>query len=198
MDEEFISAALFLLKGFVIELIQFLSDRLIQFGQRKELFITKRGNDPGGYMSNGAFGIWFILGCSNSGRNDGCAIMLRQRAINLIDSRIVIAVALAYDRCFAVIRNKEPGDCTKVFIHMDVGCDPRGLFLIDAGFCIYILAVTHYANEYGNLRGFSGVGIDQIGGITCPVHLDLFSGFAIDVHRCTAFLFILWDVVTET
>ena len=33
--------------------------------------------------------------------------------------------------------------------------------------------------------------------ITGPVDLNLLTGFAADVHRCTAFLLILLDVIAE-
>lgn len=54
-------AALFLLKEFVVEQLQFAPDCPVQFGKGEELLIPKGGGDPRGYHSYGSFCIWLIL-----------------------------------------------------------------------------------------------------------------------------------------
>ena len=43
----------------------------------------------------------------------------------------------------------------------------------------------------------AGVRIDDGSRIACPVNFDLFSGFTVYVHRCTAFLLVLMDIMAE-
>ena len=63
--EEFVSATLFLLKGTLIELIQFLPNLGVKLRDRKELLIAQGGNNPCRYVANAAFGIRFVLLISN-------------------------------------------------------------------------------------------------------------------------------------
>ena len=96
-----------------------------------------------------------------------------------------------------VIRNQNTGHAAKVLIHMYMCDDPCALLLVDKGFDIRILAVRHYAYKEKCRDDFTGIRICYQSRIPGPVNLDLFTGFSGDVHRRTAFLLILLDVIAE-
>ena len=43
----------------------------------------------------------------------------------------------------------------------------------------------------------SGIRIDDLRRIFCPVNFDLLAGLSVDMHGCAALLLILLDVITE-
>jgi len=51
------------LEGTVVERVQLLSDRPVQFSDHEELFIPQGGSDPGGNISNCALGHLVYLWC---------------------------------------------------------------------------------------------------------------------------------------
>ena len=80
---------------------------------------------------------------------------------------------------------------------MDVCRDPGILLFIGKSFHIRVLAVAHDPNEQECLCHLTGIRIYDIGRVSCPVYLDLLSGFSGDMHRCTAPLLVLLDVIAE-
>ena len=60
----------------VYEFLQFPADGLVQFGQRKELFITEHCGDPGRNDTYRVLSIWLILRCTDADRNNGRVVVL--------------------------------------------------------------------------------------------------------------------------
>ena len=85
----------------------------------------------------------------------------------------------------------------EVFIHVHVGSNPGALFFVDKGFNVGILAVSHDSHKKIRRNEFTSIRIDDLRGITCPVHFDLFPGLSVEVHRGATLLLILLDVVAK-
>ena len=71
------------------------------------------------------------------------------------------------------------------------------MFLIHKGFYVWILTVGHNTHENLGIQNFTGIWVDDVRRITCPVDLDLLCGLAVDMHSGAALLLILLDVVAE-
>jgi len=191
-----VSRTVFLLKWLPTELKQLLSDRCIQLRQGEELLVPEGGNNPCRDDTYCAFGIGLIFRGSDPGGNNGAVIILRHFMVDCIDLRI-IPVSIVHHSGLAVIGHEDLGYASEVFKHMNMGADPGVLLFIDEAFHIRVLAVTHDSNEQKHLCHFTGVRVNNVGWISCPVHLDLLSGFSGDVHRSTAPLLVLLDIIAE-
>ena len=78
-----------------------------------------------------------------------------------------------------------------------MGGNPGSLLFGEEGFHIGVLAVAQNPNKDMGLSYFTSIRVDYVCRISSPVHFDLLSWPAGDVHGCTAALFILLDVVAE-
>jgi hypothetical protein len=101
------------------------------------------------------------------------------------------------DSCGAVIGHKYWGYTAEEFIHVGMGSDPVSCALVHECFDKCVLAVSHYTDKQPAVSDFSGIRIDDVCRITCPVNFDLLSGFSGDVHSSTPFLLIPMDVLAE-
>lgn len=80
---------------------------------------------------------------------------------------------------------------------MYMSCDPGTLFLIDKGFNVRVLAARHNACKEKCRDDLTGIRIGDLSRISGPIDLDLLTGLSVDMHRSTAFLFVLLDVIAE-
>lgn len=78
-----------------------------------------------------------------------------------------------------------------------MGGDPCTLLLNDESFNVWILTIRHNSHEEERRDDLAGLRICDLSRISCPVNLDLFAGFPVDVHGGTTFLFVLLDVIAE-
>ena len=183
-------------EGTLIELIQLLPDLGVKLRDRKELLIAQGRDNPRGYVAHAALGIRFVFRFSYASRDCGGSIVFRKLVIDGVDA--LILPALIVDDCrLAVVRNEDLCNATEVFVHMDMGIDPRLLFFISECLDISILAVCHDSDEDIHLCNLAGIRINKFGGIASPVHFHLLPGFPVDVHGCAAFVFVLLDVIAE-
>lgn len=151
-------AALFLLKEFSIKLVKIIMYRTVEFVQREEMFIAECSSDPSRDIPDSTLCIGFVFWGSDACRDDCCAVVFCQLLIGFIEL-LVFPTAIMDDCRFAVIRNQDPGNTAKEFIHMDMCIDPGSLLHIQKGFYIRILAVCHYTDKYVCHDDLAGIGI---------------------------------------
>lgn len=104
---------------------------------------------------------------------------------------------LAIRGCRRIIGNKNRCNTTKELVHMNMCGVPRGLLFVDKSLCKGVLAISHYTNENPGWCGLPGIRINDLGGISGPVNLDLLTGFPRNVHGGSPLLLILLDVIVE-
>lgn len=142
------------------------------------------------------FCIRFILGCSDTSRNDCSSIVFCHFLISLVE--LLIFKATIVNNCsFAVIRYENSSDTAKEFVHVDMCSNPRSCFHIQKSFHVGILVVGHNANKNIGFYDFTGIRINDCSRITCLIYFHLFTRFTIDMHGNTMFLLILLDVIAE-
>ena len=105
--------------------------------------------------------------------------------------------AVVDDSGLGIIRDEYTGYSAKILIHVYMGRYPCLLLFVDEGFDIWIHTVAHDSYEQPCIDDLSGIRIDYVSRVACPVYLDLFSGIARHMHRSASLLFILLDVVAE-
>ena len=122
--------------------------------------------------------------------------MLRHLMVDGIEFLIIPVIVMDHSR-LGIIRDQDAGHTSKVLIHMYMSCDPGTLFLIDKGFNVRVLAVRHNAYKEKCRDDLTGIRIGDLSRISGPIDLDLLTGLSVDMHRSTAFLFVLLDVIAE-
>ena len=60
-----------------------------------------------------------------------------------------------------------------------------------------ILGVGQNSYENAGICDLAGIRINDVGRIYRPVNFDLFAGFPLDMHSCSALFLILLDVIAE-
>lgn len=78
------SAAVFLLKRFVVKRLKTLPNCFVQLRQGQELPVPQSRQNKGGDDPYGSFHSCLIFGCPDSGRNDGSGIMFRQLLVGFV------------------------------------------------------------------------------------------------------------------
>jgi hypothetical protein len=78
-----------------------------------------------------------------------------------------------------------------------MGCNPTVHVLRKEGFYVSIQAVGKDPHKDVCRDNFSCVPVDNTGGISCPVHLDLLSRSSLDMHGGAPFFRILLIMETE-
>ena len=122
--------------------------------------------------------------------------MLRHLMVDGIEFLIIPVIVMDHS-CLGTIRNQDTGNTAEVLIHMYMSCDPGTLFLIDKDFNVRVLAVRHNAYKEKCRDDLTGIRIGDLSRISGPIDLDLLTGLSVDMHRSTAFLFVLLDVIAE-
>ena len=109
-----------------------------------------------------------------------------------------VPVALLMINCSCtVVRYKHGSDTAKELIHVVMGFNPVIGTFIHKRFHKSILAVSKHTNKKPCFGDFTGIRVNDVSRITCPVHFDLFAGISGDMHSGSAFFFILLDVIAE-
>ena len=88
------AAAVFLLKRFMIELIEPFKNRLVQLRQRKEFPVSQSSEDVCGDYSNCPLDHCFILGGSHAARQDSGIVMLCKLGIGFVKLDLILAVLI--------------------------------------------------------------------------------------------------------
>ena len=122
--------------------------------------------------------------------------MLRHLMVDGIEFLIIPVIVMDHS-CFGIIRNQDTGNTAEVLIHMYMSCDLGTLFLIDKGFNVRVLAVRPNAYKEKCRDDLTGIRIGDLSRISGPIDLDLLTRLSVDMHRSTAFLFVLLDVIAE-
>lgn len=137
-----------------------------------------------------------ILRGPDAGRNDRRVVVFSHLVIDGVEFLIVPVIVMDHSR-FGIIRNQNTSYAAEVLIHVNVGGNPCTLLLIDESFNVRVLAVRHDAHEEKSRDNLTGIRIGDLSRISSPIDLDLLTGLSVDMHRSTAFLLVLLDVIAE-
>ena len=133
--------------------------------------------NKGGDDANRTLHSSLVLGRTDSGRENGCLIMLRQLLICLVENDLIFTMFLYTG--FQNVTLDDSGDTAKVLVSIDMGSGPG--FLVHGEECLHV-AVTAERQcryEYIGRDNFAGICVNDRGCISGPIYLHQFTGLVI-------------------
>lgn len=100
--------------------------------------------------------------CPDARRDDGDAIVLCHFLMTAL-IRWSFQLLLWSTAVWQLSGTRDPCCAAEIVIHMDMCGNPEGLFFINEGFHVWILAISHNANKKVCIRNLAGIRVNDVG-----------------------------------
>ena len=103
----------------MVESLQTVPNCLIQLQQGEKLTVPQGCQNKGGDDTNSTLNSGLVLGSTDSGRQNGGAVVLSQFLVGFVENNLIFAMLLYTG--FQVVTLDNPGNTTEVFVGIYMG-----------------------------------------------------------------------------